>query len=114
MSDPQDPYGQQGQPVYSQQHYPQQGYQQYQQQSYQGYVAPKKALDLARSVTIAAWVVLGLVALNYLYSLTQDDEFGPGFGDRFFGGMPTLAQGVFWAGVLLAVGVWLGKQQASD
>lgn len=115
MSNPQDPYGQQGQPDYSQQQYPQQpGYQQYPQQAYQGYVAPKKSLDLAKIVTIAGWVALGLVALSYLYSLTQDDEFGPDFGDRFFGGMPSLAQGIFWSGVLLAIGVWLGKQQASD
>ncbi len=35
-------------------------------------------------------------------------------GDRFFGGMSGLAQGIFWSGVLLALGVWLGKQQASD
>jgi hypothetical protein len=115
MSNPQDPYGQQGQqgqPDYSQQQYPQ-GYQ-YPQQPYQGYVAPKKGLDLAKIVTIAGWVVLGLYSLNFLYTLTQDDEFGPDFADRFFGGLPSLGQGIFWTGALLAIGVWLGKQQASD
>ena len=114
MSNPQDPYGQQGQPGqpdYSQQ-YPQ-GYQQYPQQPYQGYVAPKQSLDLAKIVTIAAWVVLGLYSLSFLYTLTQDDEFGPDFADRFFGGLPQLGQGIFWSGALLAIGVWLGKQKAS-
>ena len=113
MTNPQDPYGQQGQgqPDYGQQ-YQQPGYQQYPQQPYQGYVAPaKKPFDLARIVSIAGWVVLGLYGVSYLYALTQDDEFGPDFADRLFGGLPTLGQGVFFAGVLLAVGVWLGKQQ---
>lgn len=115
MSNPQDPYGQQGQPDYSQQQYPQPGYQQqYPQQAYQGYVAPKKPLDLAKIVTIGAWVVVGLVSISYLYSLTQDDEFGPDFADRLFGGMPGLAQGIFFAGVLFGVGVWLGKQQQAS
>ena len=109
MSDPQDPYGQQQPADYNQQ-YQQQGYQ-YSQQQYQGYVAPKKPFDLAKVVTIAGWVVVGLFALNFLYALTQDDQFGPDFGDRFFGGMPGLGQGLFYGGVLLALGVWLAKQQ---
>jgi hypothetical protein len=87
------------------------GYPPYPQQQYQGYVAPKPPLDLARLVTIGAWVVLGLFAPNFIYTLTQDDEFGPDVADRFFGSMPTLGQGIFWTGVLLAVGVWLRKQQ---
>lgn len=112
MSNPQDPYQQQ--PAdYSQQQYPQQPYQQYPQPQYQGYVAPKKAFDLAKVVTIAGWVVLGLYALNYLYTLTQDDDFGGDFADRLFGGMTTLGQGIFWSGALLAIGVWLARQQES-
>lgn len=110
MSNPQDPYGQQ-QPEYGQQQYQQQGYG-YPQQQYQGYVAPKKPLDLAKIVTIGAWVVLGLHGLFYLYVLTQDD-YGVDFADRFFNNMPTLAQGIFWAGLLLAAGVWLRRQQES-
>lgn len=105
MSNPQDPYAQQPPADYSQQQYP--------QQQYQGYVAPKKSFDLAKVVTIAGWVVLGLYALNYLYSLTQDDDFGPDFADRLFGGMTTLGQGIFWSGALLAIGVWLARQQES-
>jgi hypothetical protein len=117
---PQDPYGQQvqpGQPDYGQ-HYPQQGYQ-YAQPGYDpqysgGYPPPpRKPLDLATIVTIGAWVVLGLYGLWFVYSLTQDD-FDDEFADRFFGNMATLAQGVFYTGVLLAVGVWLRKQQAAD
>jgi hypothetical protein len=106
MSNPQDPYGQQ---QYPQQ--PQQGYQP-PQQPYTGYTAPaRKPFDLARLVTIAGWVVLGMYGLNYLYTLTQDDDFSPDFADRLFGGLTTLAQGIFWAGALLAIGVWLRKQQ---
>ena len=105
MSNPQDGYGQQQYPP------PQPGYQ-YPQQGYAGYTAPpKKPLDLAKLVTIAGWVVLGMYALSYLYTLTQDDDFSPDFADRLFGGLTTLAQGIFWAGALLAVGVWLRKQQ---
>jgi hypothetical protein len=112
MSTPHDPYS--PQPGSGGQGYGQQpGYPPYPQQQYQGYVAPKKSLDLARLVTIGAWVVLGLFGLNFLYTLTQDDEFGPDFADRLFGSMPTLGQGIFWTGVLLAVGVWLGRHQGS-
>jgi hypothetical protein len=63
-------------------------------------------------VQIAAFVVVGLFALAFLYGLTQDDQFGGSFGDRFFGGLPGLATGIFYGGVLLAVSVWLGKQKA--
>lgn len=115
MSSPQDPYNQQqGQPVYGQQQpYPQPGYQQYPQQPYSGYTAPaKKPLDVAKLVTIGAWAVLGLHAVAYLYWLTQDDEFGPDFADRFLGNLPVLGQGILGAGVLLALGVLLGKQRA--
>jgi hypothetical protein len=118
MSNPQDPYGQQGQPGqpgqpdYSQQQYPQPGYQQYPQQGYQGYVAPKQPPDLAKIVTIAAYVVLGLYVLNFIYVLTQD-RYGSDFADRFFDALPQLAQGIFWTCALLAIGVWLGKQKVS-
>jgi hypothetical protein len=105
MSNPQDPYGQQQYPP------PEQGYQ-YPQGQYPGYVAPtRKPLDLAKLVTIAGWVILGMYGLNYLYTLTQDDQFGPDFADRLFGGMTTLATGIFWAAAALAIGVWLRKQQ---
>ncbi len=105
MSNPQDPYGQQQYPQ------PQQGYQ-YPQAHYSGYVAPgRKPLDLAKIVTISGWVVLGMYGLSFLYSLTQEDEFGPDFGDRLFGGLTSLAQGIFYAAILLAIGVWLRRQQ---
>jgi hypothetical protein len=122
MSNPQDPYGQpdpygqqQGPPSYEQPaQYPQQGFQ-YGQPGYQqpsgGYAppkAPRKPIDLGTLVTIAAWVVLGLFVLKFLYTLTLDGDFG----DLFFGGMSELGTGVFYAGVLLAVGVWLRRQQA--
>lgn len=121
MSAPQDPYNQpaqQPQQSYGQQ-YPQPGYpQQYPQQQY-GYAAPapapaRKPLDVVRLVTIGAWVLLGLHALAYLYWLTQDDEFGPDFTDRFLGNLPTLGQGIFGAGVLLALGVLLQRGREGD
>lgn len=71
---------------------------------------PREPLDLAKLVSIAAWVVLGLFTVAYLYALTQDD-FGSDFGDRFFSGMPSLAQGIFFSGVLHAVAVWLARQR---
>src|SRR5262245_12280837 len=120
MSDPQDPYGQhdpygQSQQGYQQQ-YPQQGYQ-YSQQGYEqqysgGYAeaTPRKPLDLAKIVQIASYVVVGLYALSFLYGLTQDTP-GANVADKFFGGLPGLGTGVFYAGVLLAVSVWLGKQK---
>jgi hypothetical protein len=132
MSNPNDPYGaaagQQprvpaeqappawdGQPAQpSAQHAPpsaQQNWGGYEQQGYQGYVAPKKTLDLAQLVSIAAWVVLGLFALDFLYRLTQTGEFEGSFADNFFGGMPSLGTGVLYAGILLALGVWLKERQ---
>lgn len=121
MSSPQDPYGQpdpygqQQQGPYEQQ-YPQQGYQygQHYPESggYAQQKAPRKPIDLATLVTIGGWVVMGLFALAFLYGLTQDDDFGGDFGDRFFGGLPGLGQGIFYGAVLLAVGVWLRRQQA--
>ena len=55
----------------------------------------------------------GLYGLWFIYTLTQDD-FGADFGDRLFGGMENLATGIFYAAVLLAVSVWLGKQNTRD
>ena len=60
----------------------------YTQQSYQGYVAPRKGLEVEKIMLAGAWVVLALYVLNYLYGLTQTDEYTGDFGDRFFGGMP--------------------------
>jgi hypothetical protein len=88
--------------------YPPPGYGQH----YAGYApAGRKPLDLAKLVFIAAWVVLGLFGLWFLYTLTQDD-LGSDFGDRLFGSLQNLATGIFYAAVLLAVSVWLGKQKA--
>jgi hypothetical protein len=88
--------------------YPPAGYGQH----YSGYAppaSPRSPLDLPKLVFIAAWVVLGLYGLWFLYTLTQDD-LGSDFGDRLFGNLVELATGIFYAAVLLAVSVWLGKQ----
>jgi hypothetical protein len=83
-------------------------------QHYPGYAPPSRTpLDLPKLVFIAAWVVLGLYGLWFIYTLTQDD-FGADFGDRLFGGMENLATGIFYAAVLLAVSVWLSKQNTRD
>ncbi len=117
---PPGPWGQQPPPPpgYPPQGFPPLGYHQPQPgygQQYQGHPPQRrKPLDLARLVFLGAWVVLGLYGLWFIYSLTQDDEFGSDFGDRLFGGLVDLATGVFYAGVLLAVSVWLGKQKAND
>jgi hypothetical protein len=90
--------------------YPPSGY----SQQYSGYApppAPRRPLDLPKLVFIAAWVVLGLYGLWFLYTLTQDD-FGSDFGDRLFGNLVNLATGIFYTAVLLAVSVWLGKQDS--
>jgi len=83
-------------------------------QHYSGYVPPTRTpLDLPKLVFIAAWVVLGLNGLWFIYRLTQDD-LGADFGDRLFGSLQNLATGIFYAAVLLAVSVWLGKQKTAD
>jgi hypothetical protein len=83
-------------------------------QHYSGYAPPtRKPLDLPKLVFIAAWVVLGLYGLWFIYTLTQDD-FGADFGDRLFGSLQDLATGIFYTAVLLAVSVWLGKQKTAD
>jgi hypothetical protein len=83
-------------------------------QHYSGYAPPTRTpLDLPKLVFIAAWVVLGLFGLWFIYTLTQDD-LGADFGDRLFGSLQGLATGIFYAAVLLAVSVWLGKQKTTD
>jgi hypothetical protein len=83
-------------------------------QHYSGYAPPSRApLDLPKLGFIAAWLVLGLYGLWFIYTLTQDD-LGPDFGDRLFGSLQGLATGIFYAAVLLAVSVWLGKQKPAD
>jgi len=83
-------------------------------QHYSGYVPPSRTpLDLPKLVFMAAWVVLGLYGLWFIYTLTQDD-LGADFGDRLFGNLQNLATGIFYAAVLLAVSVWLGKQKSTD
>jgi hypothetical protein len=107
----QDPYGQQQ--GYPQQGYPQQGYPQgYNPQAYSGGypTQPRQPLDLAKVVSIGAWVVLAMFALKYFYTLTQDD-FAPDFEDRFFGGMTEFATGIFYTGLLHGVAVWLERQK---
>ena len=130
MSSPQDPYGEQpgppqgpppeqqprpyGAPPGPGQGWPGAGYPPLSQQSYQGDVAPKKGIEVERIMQSLAWVVLTLYVLEYLYGLTQTDEHTGDVGDRFFGGMATLGTGVFYAGLLLAVSVWLHTRQAGD
>lgn len=124
MSNPQDPYGQpdpygqQGQPGYGQQ-YPQQGYQYGEQQGYEqqqysgGYAATpaRKPVELHRIVNIAAFVVLGLFVLQFLYILSKD-SFGE-FSDRFFGNLGFLGTGIFYCLVLLGLSGWL-RARADD
>jgi hypothetical protein len=83
----------------------------HQQQGYPGDVAPGKSPDLPKLVTIAAWVVLGLHALYFLYRLTQAGEYDGDVADNLFGGMPVLASGMFYAVIMLAIGVWLKDRQ---
>jgi hypothetical protein len=83
-------------------------------QHYSGHAPPPRTpLDLPKLVFIAAWVVLGMFGLWFIYTLTQDD-LGADFGDRLFGSLQNLATGIFYAAVLLAVSVWLGKQKSTD
>lgn len=95
---PQDPYT--SQPGFSQPAYP----------GYPQYATPKKPLDLGKLVTIAAWVVLGLHAVAFLYVSLDAEEFD----SAFFGSMPTLGQGIFFTGVLLGLGQWLDQQTRPD
>lgn len=122
MSSPQGPYGEHGGAGQGPPQQPHPGYgpapgagrPPYPQQSYQGYVAPKKGIEVDRILLSTAGVVLGLYVLNFLYGLTQSDEYPGDFGDRFFGGMPTLGTGVFDAGILLAVSGWFTFRKAGD
>ena len=77
-------------------------------QHYSGYAPPTR-----KPLFVAAWVVLGLYGLWFIYTLTQDD-FGADFGDRLFGSLQDMATGIFYTAVLLAVSVWLGKQKTAD
>lgn len=78
----------------------------------QAYAAPRKPIDFAKILFIAAWVVLGLFGLAYFYVLTQSErDTGMDFADRFFGSMPQLGTGILYAGILLAVSKWYEKQQ---
>lgn len=106
----QDPYGQQQPQAYGPQGYPQG----YGQQPYSGGypTQPRQPLDLAKIVSIAAWVVLALFALKYLYVLAEDD-FGEKFANRFFDHMTELGVGIFYSGVLHAVALWMEKQKGS-
>ena len=86
---------------------------------------PRKPTDWAQVVFIGAWVVLSLHALTFFYFLTVD---GPvyfmvgeavrheeaGFADRFFGGMPTLALGLFLTAAMIAFSKWIRKQQQEE
>ncbi|MGH9212217.1 MAG: hypothetical protein ACRD2C_16275 [Acidimicrobiales bacterium] len=70
----------------------------------------RQTFDLAKVVGIGAWVVLGLFVLEYLYGLGQDAN-GEEAADRFFGGMPELGTGIFYAGLLHGVALWLDRNQ---
>jgi hypothetical protein len=111
---PQDPYGQgaYGQPDYGQQDYrpayPQDLGQEAFPTSYANAGKSDSQLDLATVVSIGAWVVLGLFALAYLYGLSQEAN-GEDVGDRLFGLMPLLGEGIFYSGLLHGVAVWLGR-----
>jgi hypothetical protein len=119
MSDqtPPDPYGQvppgpqqRGSPPPPGYQYQPSGYGQH----YSGYAPPSRLpLDLPKLVFIAAWVVLGLYGLWFIYTQTQDD-FGADFGVRLFGSLTNQGTGIFYAAVLLAVSVWLSKQKTTD
>jgi hypothetical protein len=116
----QDPYGQQppGQPSQPSPPPPSGAYQQpasgpgYGQAYPPGYQAapPRQPIDLAKLVGIGAWVVVGLFGLWYLYFIANDDNGGE-FVDRFFGGLDRLGEGLFYAGVLFAVSIWLGRNR---
>jgi hypothetical protein len=114
---PQDPYGQgaYSQPAYGQQDYPSPYPQDLGQEafpsSYSGASgASRSQIDLATIVSIGAWVVLGLFTLAYLYGLSQEQN-GQDVGDRLFGLMPLLGEGIFYSGLLHGVAVWLGRNK---
>jgi hypothetical protein len=109
---PQDPYGQQD-PYAQQQGYAQQGYQGYQQQYSGGYPQQAKApFDIAKLLPIAAWVILGLYGVWYLWALI-DDTFIDDFAVRMFSNLPTLGQGIALCAAVHAVAIWMQKQQSS-
>jgi hypothetical protein len=66
-----------------------------------------RSVDLVKVVLVLAWLVAALYALAYIYGLSQGDDFA----DQFFGGMPSLGEGLFFSGVLHAVAVWLSRQR---
>jgi hypothetical protein len=113
---PQDPYGQgaygqggYGQPEYPS--YPQDLGQEAFPTSYSSSGNPSGSqLDLPTIVSIGAWVVLGLFALAYFYGLSQEAN-GEDVGDRLFGLMPLLGEGIFYSGLLHGVAVWLGRNK---
>ena len=72
--------------------------------------APPIPSNLATVVAFAAWVVLGIYALSFLYKLAQDEAGS--FGDRFFGNLPMLATGITLCAVLMALSIWLVRRGA--
>lgn len=106
---PQDPYGQD--PYGQQQGYGQSYQQGYPQQQYSGgYPQQSRApFELAKYVSIAGWVVLGLYAFWFLYAVFDDN--GMDFADRLFTALTTLAQGIFYSAAVFAIGMWMQKQQ---
>lgn len=114
----QDPYAQPAQVPPYDPYAQQQGYSQpaaYPSGGY-GYAVPpveKKPLDLAKILFIAAWVIVGLMAVRWFYGVVQDGfpyAYEDG-ADRLFDGFQDLAQGVFWAGLLLTASKWLEREQ---
>lgn len=112
-----DPYQQPGQGYPQDPYAQQQGYSQpAAYPSGYGYAAPpmaKKPLPLPQIVFIAAWAILGLIGLRFLYGAALDGPPYPyeDFLDRFVDGMGELAVGVFYAGVLLTASKWLERVQ---
>jgi hypothetical protein len=72
--------------------------------------APPIPSNLATVVAFAAWVVLGIYALSFLYKLAQDEAGS--FGDRFFGNLPMLATGITLCAALMALSIWLVRRGA--
>jgi hypothetical protein len=110
---PQDPYGQgaYGPQGYGQQPYPHELGQEAFSSSYTSSATRSGGqLDLATVVSVGAWIVLGLFALAYFYGLSQEQN-GEDVGDRLFGLMPLLGEGIFYSGLLHGVAVWLGRNK---